>query len=381
MVGSESTPECEQDVGGDIFMYKSKTLGSNSWEYVQRIEGFDARSCQMNVFHKDDLPEKANDQKSVYLHCRNLVCVSTNGPEGTYNCSYKLNMPNFYPKDDPTTRKVGGSNTFYDDDGSLYFVTSRVQRMKGGNRYTFIYKFKENDWTQIYEEPVASWHYDHRESPYLVKTKIGNKAKYFVFTSRTARWRNSVTTYLESDSLEGFSNKKKDDDEKVVVMHPADTDDIQSMGTQFGFIQNFGDDKWVFSGRRHPTEDPCNFLAEYGSHVMTSFQFDNVGVPHVYWKEYFDWQSTGYDPTDFEDHKVDSYKPTCVDTTKRFSIPNVRKKKKCAYVGRKRTKRRCKKEGVADKCQETCKVFYCNSGFCDKDYTKAKSHLKFCPGK
>ena len=77
--------------------------------------------------------------ETIYLHCRKRVCVSTNGPEGEYDCNHTLNMPD-------TSRKVGGSSTFRDDDDqrSLYFVTSR--KKKGGNgaeRSVFIYKFHE----------------------------------------------------------------------------------------------------------------------------------------------------------------------------------------------------------------------------------------------
>ena len=97
------------------------------------------------------------------------------------------------------------------------------------------------------------------------------------------------STTLQSKTQEKLNSLTKETDEKQVVMHPDDTKDIKSMGTQFGFIQKFGDEEtWFFSGKRHLKEDPCNFGQEYGSHVMTSFEFDDDGVPHVYWKGSFD---------------------------------------------------------------------------------------------
>lgn len=341
--------------GGDIFIYRSESLGSDSWEFVQKIPDQDARSCVMNM-HGDG---------TVYLHCRKTVCVSTNGPEGTYDCHHRLNI-------NTSERKVGGSSTFRDDDDRLYFITSRKEKKVNGDRSVFIYRFKEDDWTQIYEDPVASWTYLHRESPQIVK----NKHMYYLFTSRTAGWEDSITSYLVSDSLEKFSSLTQERDEKEVVMHPENTADIKSMGTQFGWIQKFDRDTWFFSGRRHPDEDPCNAGQEYGKHVITSFQFDNLGVPHVYWKESFDWQSRDYNPMEFEEHPVANYGPTCVDTTEWFYMENIDKWKKCPYVARKKTGWRCNVDGVADNCQKTCEVFYCNPAFCNKEND---GHLKFCP--
>jgi hypothetical protein len=56
----------------------------------------------------------------------------------------------------------------------------------------------------------------------------------------------------------------------------------------------------------------------------------------------------------------------CVDAQDKFYIPDVtaknkkdRKKRKCAWAGKKNTEKRCAMNGVAGNCPETCGVVGC----------------------
>ncbi|VEU39635.1 unnamed protein product [Pseudo-nitzschia multistriata] len=359
MVGANSKPEIPKcnDLGGDIYIYRSKNLGSNSWEEVAKIEGKDARSCAMNK----------HPSGKIYLHCRRLICISEakDGPEGPYKCDDELDVPNFHPKSDGNTRKVGGSSTFRKGNtGDLYFVTSRAERKKGGNRFAFIYKLS-SDWKSIDRE-AASWEYNGRESPYVVE----DNNKFYVFTSRTARWKYSRTHYKKADSLKGLETAK----EFYVDMWPPDNPKIQSMGTQFTYIQKFGDGKWMFGGRRHPEEDPCNFGEKWGSLVMTPFEFKG-GTPTVYWRNSFDWLGEASITSTYDNHPRDSYQPDCFNNPALFEMP-WGQMKGCPWVQRKKTDIRCAKPGVTSECPVTCDAKFCDPDFCDPEKWKQKPN---CP--
>jgi len=73
------------------------------------------------------------------------------------------------------------------------------------------------------------------------------------------------------------------------------------MGTQFRFLFEIKPGKWIFGGSRHPDEDPDHFDAKFGRYVMVPAQFIN-GVPTIYWKRQFDWNTYDYSSGDFDPH-------------------------------------------------------------------------------
>merc|ERR1712127_17685 len=99
----------------------------------------------------------------------------------------------------------------------------------------------------------------------------------------------SYTYFKRATTVAGLAYAR----EEEVIMHPANSPQVQSMGTQFRFLLEVEKDKWVFQGGRHPSEDPANFDYTCGAHVMAPVKFIN-GVPHVYWKEVWDWSTFNY---------------------------------------------------------------------------------------
>jgi len=345
LVGSQSKPalpECNDIKGGEIYIYKSKNLGSNSWEQVARItervldktgetKPMDAYSCGMNQHPTNKL---------FYLHCRERYVCTAASPEdfnlpGEYDCGGSLTLPpeENCPPEGCRKRRKGDGHVSFREGEDLYYVTSRVQMKdskypKNGNRKLFIYKLN-SDWTGI-ETTTASWIYNKRESPQIVT----NDGYYYLFTSETKGFAPSRTQYIRSTTLDGLNPTQNK--ERKVNMSPKDDlskGGIVSMGSQFVFITKFGS-KWMFGGRRHPIEDPCNMAEKWGSHIMTSFSFNKKGVPKVYWKESFDWKLEK--PRRFEKHPVDSYKPDCKDSDAKFC-----QKKKKEFCGNKYVKPKC----------------------------------------
>ena len=278
-----------QNHGGDIWIYRSEELGSNSWERVERLRYYEVgggeSSSNCGIHQK-------GDSDKVLVICRRKIFISHNGPEGDYTELPPLDIPESYPE--RGAMKVGGSST-YEEDGDLYFISSRVEKDVPAprNRYTYIYKLN-SEWTGLSKDNegiVASWLWNHIESPSIAK----KDGFYYVFVSQTKGWKQSRTFYKRSESMVSLPDAA----EQEVVMHPANTKYMQSMDSQFCFFQEFGDGKWMFGGRRHPEEAPEYFSLEHGKHVMVPANFEE-GVPHVYWKLEFDWSSYDYTSGNFD---------------------------------------------------------------------------------
>jgi len=333
------------------------TLGSLS----KKIGGKNAQSCVMNY---------NPSTKKVVVHCRKIVCVADH-PEKEFNCL----LPVLNVGDE--TRKVGGSSMFRQGN-DLYFVTSRAQKEPilnqepPKNRFVVVYKLTEN-WLQV-DETTVEWEYNRRESPQIVK----HEEEYYLFTSRTAGWKNSTTQYLRAGSLEGLKDAVAK--EEKVTFYPANTNKIESMGTQFVFVQKFvdenGEERYMFGGRHHPLEDPCNFAPQWGSHKMAPLRFNDQGIPEVYWKKSFDWKAYNYNNPTFDQHDKEYYQPVCDDKpdSEKFYAYTEHgndKMKGCPWVARKHTEKRCNDQpGTIAHCQATC------SDYCD--YTERGTCNKFC---
>jgi len=342
MVGSAAKPvlqECnehKEETAGNIYIYKSKNLGSNSWEEVAHIsklhgemyldklaadeeKGIDAFGCAM---HQHPISEK------FFIHCRTIVCTTqSNVPEdfndeSKYGCSRQLQFP--VDPEDPSPRRGGDGRPSFRKGDDLYYVTIRVQEPtpetggKNGNRKLYIYKLN-TEWNQI-EEITASRIWDKRENPEIVE----HNNKFYLFASENQGWEFSTTHYLRSDTLEGFGLETAED--KVLQMVAKNTlSNENSFASQFTFIKNFGtttNPKYMFAGRRHPVEDPCFMADKWGRHIMTPFKFDEIGEPSVYWRTSFNWKSPSSFDWESDDNTLSrfpkayrqKFKPVCKAT-------------------------------------------------------------------
>jgi len=333
MTGSASKPELQEcqdytdETAGNIYIYKSKNLGSNSWEKVALIteligddgnsKNMDASGCAMDQHPTNE---------KFYIHCRTIVCVTKSSlPEDfddaeKHDCSRQLNFPE--DPEDPSPRRGGDGGVSFRKDDDLYYVTIRVQDRtepggKNGNRKLYIYKLNRK-WDQI-EEITASRIYDGRESPDIVE----HNSKFYLFASENKKWEWSKTHYLRSDSLEGFGLATVKD-EVLKMFAENGLSNKNSFASQISFIQNFGtitDPQYMFSGRRHPIEDPCFMAENWGSHIMTPLKFNDAGKPGVYWKKSFNWMSKSSFDWESDNNKLDRFpkdkqyfKPVCDET-------------------------------------------------------------------
>lgn len=336
--------------GGDIYLYRSEALGSNSWEFVQIVAEM-PEDQQKATSSTCDINRKGT---RIFIHCRRMLYVSDEGPTGQFYRLPNLNIPKLHSDIAPlegVEMKVGTSTTYREGD-DLYLATSRLQKKPGKDgktrRYMFIYKLKSN-WEEV-EEVVTYWHWQYREAPHLVKTG----GYYYLFASQTVGWDESSTHYLRATSLEGFKNAQ----DLEVVMHPKNTHSIRSMGSQFCFIQDFGNDKWMFGGRRHPREANNLFAWKYGQHVMAPAKFIN-GVPNVYWKESFDWETYNYNNPDFDEHYHGGHGHSgnnCKNVQGTFYLQLQKRWRNCGYALTK-TKHRCSRhEELRINCPLTCGI-------------------------
>ena len=247
-----------------------------------------------------------------FVHCRNRVFVSENGVEGNYT-DYTgdkwLGIP--WTEFDLGALRVGNTAAF-EENGTMYIATTRLQtntNLQDRRRYFFIYRL-DDSWTHLVEDEeeriVAWWEFPNFESPYITT----GDGWYYLFGSQTNGWGESRTRYRRARSLAELATAS----DSFVYMHPADNNNIKSMGTQFSFFHKLDNDRWIFGGRRHPIEDPDQFDSKYGKLVMAPATFIN-GIPNAFWKYSFDWETYDFDNSDFDSHSHYGYGhkpcPTC----------------------------------------------------------------------
>jgi len=218
-----------------------------------------------------------------------MFFISTSGIHGEFS-----QLPLSPDPSDLTDWKFGGCS-FFREGNDMYYVVSRCHNVNkkcvAATRSTFIYKLNKR-WTGFaHNAVVARWTWPRREAPFIFK----HDNIYYLAASETAGWSDSRTWFRQAHSLAGLTNAS----EAELAMHPENTHRVKSMGSQFRFLMKVGYDQWIFVGSRYPDEDPTEFDNKCGKFVMTPATFID-GVPHVYWKTQFSWDS--YEPGDYDEH-------------------------------------------------------------------------------
>jgi len=249
------------------------------------------RNCQIN---------QNRLKNTTHVLCKNRNWyVSENGINGTFRTLIKPTDPSNLP-----AYKFGGTS-FFQDAGDMYEVVSRCDHSSGkcnsGTRKVFVYRLNE-EWTD-YQQSInvlaAWWPCVRREAPFIFR----QEGVFYVASSQTAGWRDSYTKFRRATTLAGLADAN---DEEVVMLPSPTSNKIKSMGSQFRFFIEVGPGKWLFGGNRYPDNDSEEWDGKYGRYVMTPVRFIS-GVPHVYWKEQFQWDSYNYASGDYDDHDHNGY--------------------------------------------------------------------------
>jgi len=246
------------------------------------------RNCQIN---------QHPSRNTTHVLCKNRNWfVSETGINGKFRPIIKVKDPSYLP-----AYKFGGTS-FFQEDEDMYEVVSRCDNSSGrcnsDTRTLFIYRLNE-EWTDYQSSNylVAWWPWVRREAPFIWR----QEGLFYLASSKTAGWRDSYTMYRRATTLAGLANAK----DIEVVMHPSKST-IKSMGSQFRFFIEVGPGKWLFGGNRYPDNDSEEWDGNYGRYIMTPVRFI-AGVPHVYWKEQFQWDSYNYTSGDYDDHDHNGY--------------------------------------------------------------------------
>lgn len=283
--------------------------------------------------------------------------ISTTGVEGDY---YPSNLDVKYKEEGRGKLKIG-SSSIYREGNDLWLVTTRIRKdsldySDYRPRFAYIYKLNST-WTGV-EEVTADWVWDGRESPMIAK-----KGKwYYIFVSGTQGWKDTPTTYRRASSLRSLAWAP----DMPVMMHPPDTATIKSHGTQFCYFQDFGvpgQEKFIFGGRRHPAEMPEHFAWKYGKFVMAPGKIID-GVPHVFFKYYFNMQTYDFNNPDSDPHYNFGHgmkKVPCVDSTEPVWLEEAKRSRRCGWAAQEgKTYRRCQKHRELQvQCPVACKQFGC----------------------
>mmetsp|Transcript_21632 Transcript_21632/g.26552 ORF Transcript_21632/g.26552 Transcript_21632/m.26552 type:complete len:372 (-) Transcript_21632:183-1298(-) len=265
-VGCEPNTLKNKTKGGDIFLYKSNNVGSNSWEYLSKAYEFPknetkgrGKNCQL---------EKHPIYGTHHIFCKGFKFYINSNDLLESNVKFnKLPKP-----DDPsnlTDWGHGGTSIFREGTDDMYIIVSRCDKSTGKcintSRSLFIYKLNET-WNGFatFNPIVTQWIWPHREAPQIIK----RNDFYYLIASETKGWKQSRTWYKRSKTLLGLANST----EAEMIMHPESPNRprYKSMGSQFRFLFKAGQGKWLFSGSRYPDEDPIDYDAKYGRHVIAS---------------------------------------------------------------------------------------------------------------
>ncbi|GFH47886.1 predicted protein [Chaetoceros tenuissimus] len=235
-IGHQPAPPKLWSEAGDVYLYKSTSFGSNSWEFVRILYDFSLEEGSVSNCALSKYP--SGSVEKYFIHCSLGVLFETFDGQPLESTEFvrqsKLNDPASLPYRD---YKWANCDTHVDGE-NLYFVVSR--RSKTGDtvnsRVGMIYKF-DSTWHSL-TEVVAVWSWIGREAYDMIK----NGEYFYLFASQTARWRQSRTFFLRSPTMEGFANAT----EEELVMNPIWTNEIQSMGSQFRTIVEVENGKWIW---------------------------------------------------------------------------------------------------------------------------------------
>ena len=169
MIHSQRNLPKAQTKGGDVYLYKSATLGSNSWRKVKKIH--DDKPGDAITTASCEIIQKYDDEDTILVFCRNKLLISNNGIQGNYNMRI-MNKPDGGYID--SRLKFGGSS-IYQHGKNLYLVTSRLRipetKTRKRTRHLYIYKLNDewNDFDNNFT-PIT-WEWNTFESPMITRRK------------------------------------------------------------------------------------------------------------------------------------------------------------------------------------------------------------------
>ena len=290
-VGHNPAPKGLLEDGGDIFLYKSMNLGSNSWELVKKIHEFQDMDSGGNC----DLSQHPGFSNKYFIICKRRFFMETFDEKPIEEAEFiPLMIPEDPVADDYPNYKFGSSETFQDGN-DMYYITSRKLDEKGAGytRSVFVYRLDQT-WSKL-EELYDIWSWPNREGLHMVK----NGDFYYIFASQTAGWKDSRTWYRKAKSIRDLANATDEE----VVFYPANTSAIKSLGSQSRMFFEVDAGIWLFSGNRYPDEHPAEWDFRFGRAVQAPVKFTSSSV-EVYFKREFDWKTYNFNSGDYDSHPL-----------------------------------------------------------------------------
>jgi hypothetical protein len=254
--------------GGDVYLYASLTLGSDSW--VSRGKVLD-KTPGNSTFSPHLFRSPRSHKYTLVTRGQGLDFYQSanKDPAGpyTFNRAYTSGELGGH-----TDHNVGDMSVF-EDMGKLYIVISRRYTgddpARAGERFTGVYEM--DAWYGQVVGEVLWMQTDNREAPSVYR----HNNNLVMTHSATQGWGPSKTYVRTASAIEGPWSG-----EAVVVSNPTSSD---SYNTQHRGIFRVGD-KWMYRGERHPIRDPAQFPADEGRTILIEIKWAN-GLPEQHWHD------------------------------------------------------------------------------------------------
>lgn len=236
----------------DDNLYKSYTLGSNSWEFVRKLVDdptlHTGGNCKLS---------KHPIHRTYHLHCKSRKFYISDSIHG----DFQLIPEPTDPSNNSDWRWGGIAFIKRKATFNMYLLTtmSKTIGIQLTDRPAHSISSK---WTNLGHDLIQRlllWH------PGAGKTGKGSISS----KEGTAGWTDSITWFRSAKSLEELSQA----DDVEVLFYPDNTSEIKSMGSQHRQIFKVGYGQWMYLGSRHPDEDPLEYDARYGRSILAPVRF------------------------------------------------------------------------------------------------------------
>jgi hypothetical protein len=285
-----------------IHLYKSKTFGSDDWQWVKRLVKGSDGTKNVTLLYNPNRDRYVLIGKGIWFYRSD-----SNEIEGNYSqITPKLKLtplhPGYDPNDTFTHYESGGMSAYREGNRAFIIVSMKCKEQDdptgGSTRFVDIFELNE-EFTGLKRDannnilpPIVSDQVEkQREAFWLFKR---NDIYYMSFDG-VGGWMGSNCYYRTAPTLEGpwyptYTPDPNDAPAEIQIgMDPprpigSEANRImRSHASQHRWIMKIGE-RWVYGGDRYPLQEVSSHPVEKGRVIMCPIDWDENGHPTVRWE-------------------------------------------------------------------------------------------------